>query len=225
MDLVLVLKKGSFKPAPSAYSPRRTRLPLLVLISVLSAIPLGRAVIINFEGLGAPGNGTRGLDVGNKYPGGPFSDPTALDYSKGTPVLPGFAPSGTTAAELCYQAAEFTCTAPLIMDFSAPQARVRIWAGSSEEVLTDLTFILRCFDASSVQLGQATATLGPSGSFIPIATPLEVTLSSAGIVKATAGYLETEENSGVFLNNFLAVDDVEFDAPNPRFISHFSAYR
>jgi hypothetical protein len=176
-------------------------------------------VVIDFEDLDAPGNGTPGLNVGNQYAdrGITFNFPDALDYSKGLFAIPGFAHSGTKAVELCYSQ-EF-CTVPLGMDFTTGQSRVKVWVGYDAVLGSTLdspqTVILRAFDASGAQIGQDTATLGPATdrNSIPIATPLEVTQSAGNIVSATVGFLGAETRQ--IFNNALAVDDVEFDSAGP----------
>src|SRR5262249_17422312 len=72
------------------------RLARLTVATLAGARPAG-AVVIDFENLNAPGNGTGGLTVANQYAaqGITFNFVTALDYSQGTPILTGFAHSGT----------------------------------------------------------------------------------------------------------------------------------
>ncbi len=190
-------------------------LRLLALMGVFSA-GSAEAAVVTFDDLAAPGNGTGGLKVGNQYAalGVTFSSfPTALDYSQGTPILPGFAHSGTKAVELCY-AIEF-CTGPLEMRFTAPQARVKVWVGYTGELTSAQTVVIRGFNAFG-QVAQSTATLGPGSGPIPIATPLEVTLSVASITRVTVGFQGAESTPAQIFNNGLAVDDVEFaDGPPP----------
>src|SRR5207249_11335854 len=65
------------------------------------------------------------------------------------------------------------------------------------------------------QMAQATATLGPTTGFIPITTRLEITLASASIVRATVGFLGAEGQIPSIYNNWLVIDDVEFDQGPP----------
>ena len=62
------------------------------------------------------------------------------------------------------------------------------------------------------ELGQATTTLATNSSAIPIRVPLEVCLTQAGILRATVSFAGAELAVPQAVNNFLAVDDVEFDA-------------
>lgn len=186
----------------------------LALFAVCGAGP-AQAVVIDFENLSAPGYGTPGLKVGNQYAsqGVTFNFPTALDYSTGTPAFPGFAHSGTKAIELCY-ASEF-CTAPLVMNFSAAQSRVKVWLGYSHTLAVQQVVILRAFNGSGALVSTRITVIGPGTGAVPIATPLEIVDPSSSMVRVTVGFLGAEAPTPTIFNNALAVDDVEFDTGGP----------
>jgi hypothetical protein len=187
------------------------------LMALLFAAPAS-GTVIDFEDLDANGPGSPGLPVSDQYAdrGITFNFPDALDYSKGPFALPGFAHSGTKAVELCYSQ-EF-CTVPLGMSFTTGQDRVKVWVGYDAIFGSTLdspqTVVLRAFDASGAQIGQDTATLGPTTdrNSIPIAIPLEVRQS--GIAFATFGFLGSEAVPPEIFENSLAVDDVQFSVPD-----------
>jgi len=185
----------------------------MVLATFLWIMPaLTRADVVDFESLPAPGWGTGGLVLKNQVPGIIFENATVFDYSQGI-VRPNFAHSGTKAIELCY-GIEF-CNTPLTASFTVPQKHVKLWVGSSHPLITAQAVVLRAFDAAGNQVASATQTLGPSADFIPISTPLEVSLPSPEISRVTLRYLGSEASPPSKSNNSLAVDDLEFDAQGP----------
>jgi hypothetical protein len=161
--------------------------------------PTQQPVVIDFESVAT------GL-VTNQYSnlGVTFNQPTAINYQH----MPGFARSGVKAIEQCYSQ-EF-CNAPIEMSFTTGQRRVKVWVGVSIPLNTSQTVILRALDANGTQIGQATATLNSSPNPRPINTPLEVTLPNADIRRAVISYSPTDLGA-----NWLALDDVEFDAAGP----------
>src|ERR1035437_8827391 len=175
------------------------------------------SVVISFEDLPASGNGTGGLSVGNQYAslGITFNFPTALDFSQGTPAIPGFAHSGTKAIEICY-GIEF-CGNKLQMDFTCAQTHVKVWVGYEYNSLSSAqTVIMRAYNSGGAQVATGTATLGPSDTYyIPIQTPLEVNVGSASLPRVTVGFLGAEGGNPSIFNNGLCFDDVEFDQGPP----------
>lgn len=179
-------------------------------IVLYNASPPADPIVIDFEDLAPDGPGTPAtVLVTSQYAdkGITFNGPVALDYSKGIPI-PGFARSGTKAIEQCYSK-EF-CTTPIEMNFTAAQARVKVWVGYSQPLGESRSVILRAFDASGVEVGSAVTTLSPSSSPQPIDRPIEVSSASANIVRAAVSF-----SPGTMFTNWLAIDDVEFDATLP----------
>src|SRR5262245_39986551 len=162
-------------------------------------MPPQNPVVIDFENI-ATG------PVTNQYAnlGITFNQPTAINYQS----MPGFAHSGVKAIEQCY-AHEF-CSAPIDMNFTSGQRRVKVWVGYSSPLDTSRTVILRALDAGGAQIGQATTVFNPSASPQAISKPLEVTLPNADIRRAVVSF--SPSDSGAYS---LAVDDVEFDAAGP----------
>jgi hypothetical protein len=200
--------KNNRKPATQT---RNRCLPggaLLLLLAIL-AQP-AEAVVLDFEDLSTP------VTVGDQYARPPynygitFNFEEAVDYSG----LPGLV-HGTKAIELCW-GVEF-CTVPLEMKFTAPQKRVKVWAGYAADLAVQGagqgTIILRAFDANG-QVGEARVVIGSSPSGVPIQA-LEVSRPDAVIVRATVGFVEAEGSLPTLNNNFLVVDDVEFDIAGP----------
>ena len=192
-------------------SQLRAAMSLVVGSLLLGFTSLPAAVLIDFEDLPAPGNGSGGLPVLDDYRclGILFNQPTALDYSRGTPILPGFARSGTKAITLCY-GSEF-CRVPLEMTFAAGQSHVSVVVGYSAPLDAPRNVVLKAFDGAGVELDFAVATLGASTAPIPIRVHLGVSFASPKILRATVGFLEAEDPSPTSDNNGLAVDDVGFD--------------
>ncbi len=184
---------------------------LLLALVLFAAKPAAAAEIITFEEMSPDGPGTGGvIPVLNFYAArGIIFRAVALDYSKGIPI-PNFAHSGTKGIETCY-AIEF-CSSPIEMTFTQAQARVKVFAGFEPQLSQAITVAMRGFDANGAQVAQAFATLAVSTSAIAIHTPLEITTSTAKIVRVTVGV----ESGGVpGFTNGLALDDVEYDTVGP----------
>jgi hypothetical protein len=183
---------------------------LLLLITSIGSPNPAATTIISFEALSAPGSGTGGLQVRNQFAanGVIFQPVTALDYSQGIPI-PNFAHSGTKAVELCH--AEEFCRSKLDVSFTAPQRRVKLWVGYSGRLDSQQIVIMRAFDGGGNQIAADLRILGPSTDVIPIATPLEVNVPSATVVRVTASFLGAESQNPQIFNNGLAFDDLEFD--------------
>lgn len=194
-------------PSPALRSAGVKCAALLFFLGMLFVRP-AQGVVIDFEDL--PISDLETLEVGDQYKGQgiTFNFPTAADYSD----WPGFAHSGTKAVQLCYSK-EFFCTVPLEMNFTAYQKRVKVWVGYMDALTAPRTVILRAFLGGNYQVGQATATLGPSSGLISVATPLEVSLPTYTITHATVGFMDAE--SGQHSNNGLVIDDIEFDTQGP----------
>ncbi len=130
-----------------------------------------------------------------------------LDYGR-----TGFAHSGTNYIEACYGVEG--CTNPINMTFRVDQTRLKVWVGYSGIPLANQeTVILRVYDSTPMQVGEARATLDTTSPPTPINVPLEV--RAAQIHSATVGLLDAEGPSGTVFNIGLDVDDVEFDGPTP----------
>ena len=161
--------------------------------------------IVTFDNLttGGPGGGAGSLvTVSSQFSssGVTFNNLSAIDYSKGSFALPGFAHSGNVAVEPCV-GVEF-CTAPVRASFSTPQRRVKVWVGFSFPHDQALTVQLRAFAGSSV-VGTTSVSLPATTTPTPVRSPLELTAGAAVISQ-----LEVTIPGG--FNNALAVDDVEF---------------
>jgi len=129
-----------------------------------------------------------------------FRNATVRDYG------PGFAHSGTKGIEACF-AQEF-CTAPLRIDFSAGQQRVKLWVGFSAQLSAGTTVVLRAHEQYDSQVGNAQVILNSSAGPIPVRASLEIVAASPNIRYVT---VFLREPNGPSVNNGLVVDDVEFD--------------
>ncbi len=186
---------------------RKVFIPIALLMAACAImfLPYGfrtvsaAPVVIDFENV-LPGQLT------NQYAnlGVTFNQPTLLNYS----YMAGFAHSGTKGIEQCY-AAEF-CSAPIDMNFTTAQRRVKVWVGISSALYSTQTVLMRALNASGVQVGQATAVFNASNAAQPIRVPLEITAASATIRRVLVSYSPTTNAT-----NFLAVDDLEFDTAGP----------
>jgi formylglycine-generating enzyme required for sulfatase activity len=188
-----------------------TWVALLVFLSLWLALS-AEGVVIDFEDLKAPGNGTAGLRVGDQYAalGITFpSYPTAFDYSQGSPPLIGFAHSGSKAVELCH-GIEF-CYAPLRMEFATLQSHIRVWVGYSgtEGFGWPHIIILRGYDPDNNEVGHAIGWIEPCSGVVNVTIPVELALASPSVSRATLGFLNAESQQ--IWNSQLVIDDVEFD--------------
>src|SRR6478672_973216 len=136
--------------------------------------------------------------------GATFNLPLVRDYSQ----MPGFARSGTHAVELCF-AIEF-CKSTLNVNFTAGQARVKVFVGFTSQLGQANRVRMRALDQNGAFVTEAFTTLGPSGAAIPIQAPLEVTSPSANIRQVVIGF----ESPDAFSNG-LAFDDLEFATQGP----------
>ncbi|HEY3269128.1 MAG TPA: hypothetical protein VGM37_19630 [Armatimonadota bacterium] len=193
-----------------------TRRLLAFSILVAVALSAARGAVITFEDLspGGPGGAGAPVVVTNQYAslGVTFNFPDAFDYSKGLFAIPNFAHSGTVAIEQCY-AAEF-CTSPISINFTAGQARVKVWVGYSAKLDQSIPVIMRGFDANGTEIVSSTVTL-PANPNNPtlIRTPLEVGRFAGDIRRVDISFFSSGGN--IYFNNGLAVDDVEFDTIGP----------
>src|SRR5215468_7324894 len=112
------------------YSTIRFGALILFLAAGLATSGLEAAVIVDFEGV------PHGTQVFSQYAdrGVTFNNVTAVDYSQRVPAIPGFAHSGTKAAEQCW-GREF-CSVPFEMKFTQGQRRVKAWVGYSAPLTT-----------------------------------------------------------------------------------------
>ncbi len=195
---------------------RAFSLVILIALAVLSTKSYPQTTVIDFEDLTTGGHGEGGqVAVFQQYSnkGITFNDPAALDYSKGAAPwrYQGFAHSGTRAIEQCY-GKEF-CSTPIVITFTAPQKRVKVWVGYATDLTKSRTVILSAYNAAGAEVKQITATFQPSTTPIPVKTSLEVISDSANINSAKVSF--APDAYGMVSNNNLAVDDVEFDTAGP----------
>ena len=164
--------------------------------------------LVNFDNVATGGPAGALTIVSSQYAaeGVTFNNVSAVDYSKGSFAIPGFAHSGTVAVEQCV-GAEF-CNTPLAATFAAPQQRVRVWVGFSNPLSQATQVQLRALDSSGALVGSASATLPANPAPTPIRTPLELDAGSASVSQIQVLI------PGSF-NNSLAVDDVEFSSAGP----------
>jgi hypothetical protein len=165
------------------------------------------ADVITFDDLttgGPMGGGGAPVVVTSQYAGRrvAFNDLSAIDYSKGSFAIPGFAHSGTVAVESC-AGVEF-CTKPIRATFATPQRSVCAWVGFSFRLDQPVVVQLRALNVGSV-VGAASATLPANPTPTPIRTQLLV-------IAATASITQLEVSIPGGYNNGLAVDDVTFSA-------------
>lgn len=165
---------------------------------------------VSFDELitGGPGAGAV-VTVNTQYAarGVSFNGLSAIDYSRGSSALPGFAHSGTVAVEPCVGVE--SCTQPVTAAFSAPQRTVCVWVGFSFRLDNPVQVRLTALDAGSSVVGTATAMLPANSVPTPIRTPLQVVAGAASITQ-----LQVSIPGG--FNAALAVDDVTFAAgPGP----------
>ena len=168
----------------------------------LAAAQTATGAVIDFENL------RHGVRVINQYQaqGVIFNNATAVDYSLGIFPILGFAHSGTKAIETCF--AQEQCSTPVRMDFTEPQALVKVWVGYSERLSVTRTVELRAFNASGSLVDRKTVQLLPSNEPQAIQNPLEIALPDAQITRAEVGF----SPSSLFTNS-LAIDDIEFEVP------------
>jgi len=140
-----------------------------------------------------------------------FNAPQVLDFTAlGLPLPQPFARSGTKGIEQCF-ATEF-CTAPIEMQFTAPQRFVKAWVGASFPVVVPFTVVLTGFDAQGAQAAQASIEIGSALAAQPITRPLEAVAPAQSIVRATIAAIVGAEVSAT---NGMAIDDIEFDTEGP----------
>jgi hypothetical protein len=178
--------------------PRRPgAIGLLALLLLLSA-GAAEAVVIDFEDV-QPGV------LQNQYSalGVSFNGQRLMAY----PPAPPIAGSGTRAIELCF-GIEF-CSAPLVIDFSTGQTRVRVHVGLSLPLPEGRTVQLQALDADGAAVTQATVFLPASGMPTRANTALEVVAGSPVIRRVIVAIAAGP--SGPSFNNGLVVDDLEFD--------------
>ncbi|MEP6634267.1 MAG: hypothetical protein ABJA62_08670, partial [Luteimonas sp.] len=176
----------------------------LLTIVAFAAILLasGTAIadeLIDFEGISTPT--TLIYQYQNK--GVHFNAPQVRSYAD----LPGFAHSGTQAAEVCF-AIEF-CSAPLSVDFGIDQLRVAMWVGSSGPLPEARVVTLRAFDVNDGLIGESNVTLPANTQPTPVNTQILISTPTRQIRRITLSFAATP--TGTF-NNGLVVDDLEFDA-------------
>jgi hypothetical protein len=197
---------------------------VIVLIGVLFASPLpvqAEASILGFEELRAgahSGSREQALMVNNQYAawGITFNDTYAFDYSLQPGAIEGFTRPGTrTAIEQCYSVgASKACYKPIQMDFSVPQARVKVWVGSSSQGWQDArSVILRAFDAAGQEIDHAMAEDIFGSEVVPIRQVLEVSSTVAKISRVQLYQLYLDGR--IAPTSGLAVDDIEFDVEPP----------
>src|SRR5262245_18225712 len=175
--------------APMKYAALSTALGLFCFPNVSMA-----QVVLSFDDLA-------GGPISTQYAsqGATFNFPLIRDYSQTL----GFARSGTKAIELCF-AIEF-CKTPLNVNFTAGQARVKVFVGFTSELAQASPVRLRALDQNGVLVTEATAVLGPSSGPIPVQVPLEVISPTPNIRQITVGFASSDAFS-----NGLAFDDLEF---------------
>lgn len=186
------------------------KLVLLVVLTVLSTRASAAPVVIDFEDLGNQ------VTVFDQYAnkGISFNYPLVLDYSKEAAPwrYQGFAHSGTKAIEQCY-GKEF-CSTPIVMNFTTPQKRVKVWAGYSDNLTTPRTVVLTTLDSAGGLIHQQKATFQPSSAPLPIQTSLEDNSGTQNIHSATVSFAPGPDGRPPDTNH-LAIDDIEFDTPGP----------
>ena len=165
-------------------------------------------VVIGFDDLDTTTWGSPGQTVlSDQYAnlGVTFNNPRVLDYAGGGFGDPDFAHSGSNAIQHCYS--QETCRTPLVMTFSEPQQRVKVWVGLRDGIDEAVQVTITAFDAAQGgnAVGSASATLGPSGPSIPVQVPLEVAANGT-IQRAEVTYSPQSDAASQ-----LVVDDVEFE--------------
>ncbi len=181
------------------------------LVPALASVPALRQqagpVVIDFEDLDTkPGFVT---SVTDQYAdlGVTFNDLQVRDFAADSPGEPAFAHSGSQAAQQCFS--EEFCRTPLIMTFSEPQRRVKVWVGIASGTDEAMPVTMTAFNAATGgdEIASTPTTLGPSGSQdIPVQTPLEVTDPSGAIRRVVVGYSASPIDPP-----YLVFDDVEFE--------------
>lgn len=163
------------------------------------------AVVIDFEDLTPSSDPLDQTTVAEQYAslGVSFNGPTVSDYG----AFPGFAHSGTRAVHSCAADDEF-CAKPVVMTFSEPQRRVKVWVGYTTSLDEEAVVRLSAFDApeGGGEVSSEFVTLGPRGARIPVESPLQVMTDSAVIRR-----VEVEFSPPSISAPRLVVDDVEFE--------------
>ncbi|MEP6633027.1 MAG: hypothetical protein ABJA62_02350 [Luteimonas sp.] len=175
-------------------------LTALVAAAFLAVAAPARAAVVDFEGLPS------GTTVIAQYSGQgvTLNNQRLVSYAQ----PPGFTHSGTKAIELCF-AIEF-CTAPLRIDFSAGQARAKLWVGFSSPLQQPFTVIMQALDQNGATVAQTSAVLPAGVGAVPAQTALQITSASANIRQVLV-MAAPPPSGGDSYNNGIVVDDVEFD--------------
>jgi len=183
------------------------------MVRVLRACAIGLAVVLSFTACSAShasvidfeGIPPAALVFQYNQMGVSFHGATVRSYA----TTPGFAHSGSQAAELCF-AAEF-CSSPLAVDFAFAQVQVSVWVGSTYAIPTGRTVVLKAFDANNVEVAQSSLVLPGNGQPTAIMRRIIVSAPSRVIRRVTLSYAAIP---GGTYNNGLALDDMEFSAGN-----------
>src|SRR4029077_5636880 len=113
----------------------RSAAPLCLLALSLVASRPATAEIITFEELTPNGGALPVLDFyANR---GVIFQASAIDFTKGPPIVANFARSGTKAVETCF-AVEF-CTSPIEVTFTQAQAHVSAFTGFDSPLVEAIT--------------------------------------------------------------------------------------
>ena len=120
--------------------PRSAAALCLLALSLFASRP-ATAEIITFEEMTPNGGAVPVLDFyANR---GVIFRASAIDYTKGPPILANFVHSGTNAIETCF-AIEF-CTSPIEVTFTQAQAHVSAFAGFDGALGETVTVVMRGF--------------------------------------------------------------------------------
>ena len=111
--------------------------------------------------------------------------------------------------------AQEVCTSKLDMSFTAPQRRVKLWAGYTGRIDSQEVVIARAFDANGNEVTVRITSLGPSTGPIPISKPIEVSAPTTKRRARDGRIYQAEPSIGTMFNNGLAFDDIEFDDQGP----------
>ncbi len=182
---------------------------LALLVALAMPVAGARGAVISFDDLPAPPAPDHRVIVNVQYgaQGVTFNDIDSYNYSSGLYASPGFPHSGAVAAESPCFTVEI-CTSPIRADFTTGQDSVRVWVGLSFPIMEAVTVQLKAFDGASSPLGTESVVLNPTGSDIPVATPILIDPPGATIRK-----VEVTTQSGY--TGGLAIDDIEFTTVGP----------
>jgi hypothetical protein len=184
----------------------------LMVVSSANPLPPPGPVVIDFDNLPGGGTTAEGLTIFDQY----ISLGVVFPFNPVIRADPSIARSGSRVLITDRIKTEFN-GAPLVMQFTAPQRRVKVWVGQTQIQHFAQKAILRVFDAESggAKIGEDIKDLAgsPVGATARATIALEVPLTGASIRRAEVLYVRASD--GLSASTFEAIDDLEFEGAAP----------